>query len=92
MWWTLLGKVRAHHWGGAGEGEQLEARVGGEEVGAPAAAGQHAEGALGQVGGLGQDLRNDQRPDRRLGRRLHHEGAPAGAPLHDPKMMPAWSG
>ena len=44
--------------GRAGEAEQLQPLVGGEEVGAVALGGQDREGALGQVG-LGQDLADD---------------------------------
>ena len=46
--------------GRAGEGQQLEALVGREEIGAVARRGQDREGALRQLG-LGQHLADDQR-------------------------------
>ena len=50
--------------GRAGEAQQLEALVGGEQLGAGAAARQDREGALGQVG-LGQHLADDERAEWR---------------------------
>ena len=60
--------------GRAGEAQQLQPLVGGEQVGALAVRGQDREGALGQIG-LGQHLAHDDRAERRAAGRLHHERA-----------------
>ena len=62
----------------AGEAEQFQPLVGGEEIGAVAACGQDAEGAFGQYVALGEHLAHDDRAQRRHRRGLHHEGAAHG--------------
>jgi hypothetical protein len=70
------------HPGRAGEAQQLQALVLGEERGTVTAAGQDGEGALRKIG-LGEDLADQERPHRREAGRLEDEGTAHGERRRD---------